>query len=72
MRNMSDQPASYRTRAATDAVEPTKDDFNFYMRGKTPEQIENEITELMVGFGYSLVGLSIMLVIGTFIKSAVG
>ncbi|MCC7196863.1 hypothetical protein IT413_01560 [Candidatus Peregrinibacteria bacterium] len=66
MRNDHQTPTnieSYRTA-------PDKSDFNFYMKGRPLSQIEEEIAELFIGFGYSIVILSVMLVIGTIYQVA--
>jgi hypothetical protein len=54
-------------------INPTKDDFNFYTGRKTPQQVEEEVSEIGIGLGYSAMLVVVaMLIIGTLCQVVVG
>lgn len=75
MRTNESHNPTYRT-PATLSVRPTRDDFNFYARPMTEdemhEQMASMVKELAYGFGYCLVLLAVLLVAGAIFKTAVG
>lgn len=56
----------------TSQINPTKDDFNFYSGRKTPHQIEEEVSELAIGLGYSVMLVAAVFIVGTICQAVVG
>lgn len=76
MRTNENHNPTYRTPAATLAVRPTRDDFNFYARPMNEDEMHEKmasmVTELAYGLGYSLVMFAIFVLASAIFKTAVG